>query len=535
METLFGSDDALYDKLLKDCYVSQSIKFTPIIIGRWGIGKSAVALHCTENLDTFLQNYTKKNDRLWYIGEDNINRSRLAEIVCDSELKLIGSIESLWKAEIIRTECILLSILHQHYGSPSGGHWDTVKRIAKVEKNLRPVWDRIPEVFSIVKGSAQDPVNKIQESLEEILSGNALSAIRSCLNEIAGESIQPIIVIEPIDTPNSGLETDDEGMAQAVVTSLLNVFYRDFLRSQDPTNWLRICIPWHRWKPDRLDFPQKIDSYTTCISWNTPKLKEFIDTRIRWEFNRIGRKSKETTDYFSQLFPREIVNNDCNPEITEDCFLYILRHTHHRPRDLQRIVRKAVINQADTSRISYDEVLSGKDGMRVSSLNIKEAVREVCMKKMHDEFFNEMGRKYSKTDIQYVRDLVSKIPVPFNLDHLIKRHKIIKKETIKPGELVDITKKLWESGLIGIEVIPQSNSIRDLLGIFGREGFREYKPKSGDAVSRWYFFEYNTNQPPSVLLNRFEQATDGEANYILHPSTFEFLLPDVKRACPIGA
>jgi len=534
IKTLFGADDALLDDLLKDCYINKSIQFSPIIIGRWGIGKSAVALHCTENLDKIIQKLTKKDKRLWYIGENNINRSKLAEIKKDNELKLVGSIESLWKAEIIRTECILLATLHQYYGSPSGAHWDTVEGIANTEKNLRPMWDRIPEVFEIVFGSAHDPVIKIQQSLEDILSGKAFDAIVTCLNEIATESIQPIIVIEPIDTPNSGLE-NDEGIAQAVVTSLLNVFYRDFLRSQEPTNWLRICIPWHRWKPDRLDFPQKIDSYTTCINWNTNKLKEFIDARIKWEFSRIGRKTKDTTDYFSQLFVKEIKNDACTPEIIEDSFLYILRHTHHRPRDLQRMVRHAVLKHAEINRISPDEVLSGKDGLRVTAQNIKESIREVCEKKMLDEFFNEMGRKYSKTDMFYVRDLVSKIPVPFKLDHLIRRHESIKKADIKPWEIIDIEKKLWESGLIGIEITPQPSSVRDLLGYFGREGFRQYDLKGGATLVRWYFFEYNYNQPPSVLLNRFEQAVDGEASFVLHPSTFEFLLPIVSKACPIGA
>jgi hypothetical protein len=106
---------------------------------------------------------------------------------------------------------------------------------------------------------------------------------------------------------------------------------------------------------------------------------------------------------------------------------------------------------------------------------------------------------------------------------------------MKPGELVDIIKKLWESGLVGVEIDPQQDSLRSLLGLFGREGFRQYQPQSGDPITRWYFFEYNTKQTPSALMNRFDQAKDGEASFVLHPSTFEFLLPIVSKACPIGA
>jgi hypothetical protein len=61
IKTLFGADDALLDDLLKDCYINKSIQFSPIIIGRWGIGKSAVALHCTENLDRIIQKLTKED------------------------------------------------------------------------------------------------------------------------------------------------------------------------------------------------------------------------------------------------------------------------------------------------------------------------------------------------------------------------------------------------------------------------------------------------------------------------------------------
>jgi hypothetical protein len=536
VRNIFGDDDALYDGLLNDCYVEQSnVYYRPILIGKWGIGKSAIALHCVKPLDDTIKKYTKskKDERMWYIGESTINRSRLTGIKSDNELALIGDLENLWKAEIIRTECILLATLYIHYNSPTGEHWDTVKRIASSEENLRTVWDRIPEVFSIITGRTSESVVTIQESLQEIVAGKALNAIETCLDDIANEPIQPILMIEPIDTPQSGLE-NDEGIAQAVVTSLLNVYYREFLKSQSPTQWLRICIPWHRWKPDRLDYPQKIQSYTTDINWCTDKLREFINSRIQWEFKHIGRKPK-SIDFWSQLFSNNITNGACTPEITEDCFLYFLRHTHHRPRDLQRMARLAVQNQASSSRISIDEVLFGKDGLKVNEKNIRNAIKETCELKMRNEFFNELRRKYSKTDILYVKDLVTGISVPFELDDLKQRHKDLKGSDIKPGELINLAEKLWESGLIGVEINPCHESIRDLMNFLGMEGFRKYILKGGDSIAKWFFFEYNWNQSPFVLKKRFESEKDGKASFVLHPSTFEFLLPTVDKTCPIGA
>jgi len=227
-----------------------------------------------------------------------------------------------------------------------------------------------------------------------MLSADIMKSIVACLNDIKDKPIQPIIMIEPIDTPKSGLE--DEGVAQKVVSSLLNVYYKNFLKFQEPTFWIRICIPWHRWKPSHSDLPQKLTSYTNCIKWNNRKLKDFINNRIKWEFNYVGRKTKNE-DYWSQLFGNVINNDSFEKSVDEDSFSYVLRHTHHRPRDLQRMARQIVENQAAYSGSTADDVLYGRDGSRINQQIIKDSVKEVCDVKMRNEFFVEMERKYKKS------------------------------------------------------------------------------------------------------------------------------------------
>jgi hypothetical protein len=255
MRVLFGNDDAIYDKLLRVCYVdpSTNIHNRPILIGRWGIGKSALTLHFIRNsIDFFDDAFSQKG--LWYIGEGSIDRAKLAALDRKDELELMGNLESIWKTEITRIECLMLSILYDHYKPLSGEHWETINTVADDEGSLGKAWERVPEITSIIRGSKSASIVADLASSKEFFSEEILNSIVACLNDINGKPIQPIIMIEPIDTPKSGLE--DEGVAQKVVSSLLNVYYTNFLKFQEPIFWIRICIPWHRWKPGHTDLPR---------------------------------------------------------------------------------------------------------------------------------------------------------------------------------------------------------------------------------------------------------------------------------------
>lgn len=54
---LFGDENAWNDKLLNECYVEQSKELAKksIIIGNWGIGKSAFLLHEARFLNEALE------------------------------------------------------------------------------------------------------------------------------------------------------------------------------------------------------------------------------------------------------------------------------------------------------------------------------------------------------------------------------------------------------------------------------------------------------------------------------------------------
>jgi len=58
------------------------------------------------------------------------------------------TLENIWIAEIIRSECILFYKLRKHYGSYDGDHWNQVINIGRREDKLSRFWDRIPALIS---------------------------------------------------------------------------------------------------------------------------------------------------------------------------------------------------------------------------------------------------------------------------------------------------------------------------------------------------------------------------------------------------
>jgi len=541
---LFGDDNAVADPLLADCYVEpKQVSARPIVTGRWGIGKTAMLFHRNKELTQLLVNNDDKDKTLWYIGENAMDLSSLArlrlEFSSDAE-SYKRALETLWKGEIVRTLSVLLYKLASYYGSPTGEHWNYITQIGKLESGELSIWRRIPDIVGIpnivgifigADKGRMDALKSVQGALGKIFYGKTLEHLQACLRDIKGR-VKPVLVIEPVDTPLSALE--GRGMAQPLITALLNVYCSNFIPSQDQLIDIQISIPWHRYRPKDLDFPNRFPQYVGRISWDEGSLKKFINRRIEWEFKWVGRGFAKG-DVWYGLFADSVVNDHCEPGITEDSFRYILRHTHYRPRDFQRLARRAVEMQAWLSRLTTDEVLLGRGGTKVTAQAVREAVRESCPETMKLDFLPEVERKYS--DAYQIIKLVHGLSIPFKVGDIKKRY--IREQGCEPlpSELNDIIDRLWTSGIIGVEIVPQSEQVTNSLrSILPEEGFRQYNLSGGrKKISRWYFFEYNWTGKPIELLNRYEKPEETNAQLVLHPRTFEQLLPTVNRECPIGA
>ncbi len=521
---LFGDENAWNDKLLKECYIEQpkDLAKKSIIMGKWGIGKSAFVLHEARYLIEECEKTEDCSKDIWNIGEYSIGTASLAILrkkYADNEL-FKRTLENIWIAEIVRSECILFYQLRKQYESYDGDHWNQVISIGHKENRLPRFWDRIPALlFALgeinLKGLRE--VEKMQGTFGETLRPSTLENINKCLIDINDQKVQPFIVIEPIDTPRT--ELDEGGFALPLVTSLLNVFTRIFIKYQEPSQWIRICIPWHRYRPDNLDNPNRIIPYMGSIEWDRENLKDFINRRIEWEFRRVNRRYAKRNAW-NELFPRKINHRQSGQNFFEDSFLFIRRHTHWRPRELQRITRMAVENQSCKLNQSVEDIL--RRGQIAEDV-IEDTVNEFCRTKFENELTEEAKRRYGDTKTKEIKVLLYGLPNPFNLDDLNKKIKKYQKnlpEDLRAGSLMNILKMLYDSGFIGLEIIPSKDVkiLNDYINIFGL-GTHIYH-KEPIQLNLFYLFQYNYDKEISDVINIVTNRADAKLSIVFHPSTW---------------
>ncbi|MDX2004787.1 MAG: hypothetical protein SFU83_05865 [Meiothermus sp.] len=389
---VFGNASAENDSLLYAC----SVRFRspdaakPILTGRWGTGKSALLLLDGEEVTELLQS------RVWYIKEQSLDLASLLNIerqLVNDQTFLRRTLETAWRGEIILTYCRVLSGLSTSYRNARGNHWAFIHRVAKSgTDSMQSVWTQLPTLVEFIMGKDRGKgVQEIQSQITLLYQNNTLENIQNCLDDIQPGEPVPIIAVEPIETPTSPIE-ENTHLADELITALLNVFHQDFQPSDSNKKNIRITLPWHRYNPERIDFPQKLRQYIGKVKWNRKSLREFINRRIEWEFQRVGRRfaPRHGHDAWRELFGDKIVNGLCKPLVYEDSFDYFIRHTHHRARDLQNLARKAVEHQAEVGDQSIDEVLARGS---ISEETVKEMFRSECPEATR-ELIIEAQRRY---------------------------------------------------------------------------------------------------------------------------------------------
>ena len=532
---LFGNDNAIEDKLLKDCYISHSVELEdkPILIGRWGTGKSAILLHSVEKMEQKLIELHGKDDRIWFIGEGTINKASLASIKrlskCDESFG--ANLEMLWQAEITRRQCILLNKLAPYYDIPDGACWEHIKYLAKKETKLGAYWKRFPQML-------ESSPDTIVEALNEILHDKTLNDIIYCHLDIIKykkDTIRPIVIMEPIDTPTSQIETG--GMAQMMVSSLLNVYYL-LMKYQEPFKWLKICIPWHRYDTNNLDYPQRFGEWRGIVKWDRENLFKFLNQRILWELQNVKRPIRQKDAWYN-LFEESVIHRDMRPKVKEDSFNFFIRHTHYRPRELLRIARLAVKKQANKDNISIDELLlKGK----VESKVMLDAVDDFSKNNTRDDFLSEISRMYGESYVLEIKSLLYGIAIPFTKDEIVKRYNRAFGTEISYEHLSELIQRLWECGIIGIEIGAESNFapcdltpiLVDLDAQFGKNACGFYNSLGNSIMPKWYLFEYNLLRDPVDLLRTFENDAKIRIRLVLHPGLKNYFYATIDSPCPIG-
>ena len=114
----FGSENAAQDDLLEECYVAPPgvVMAKPILIGKWGAGKTGLLLHRNAQLSGLLRKKDKRRDRIWYLDETSVELQTLKHIekICANDKHVTKRLlEDLWTSEIVRAAASVLFELHE--------------------------------------------------------------------------------------------------------------------------------------------------------------------------------------------------------------------------------------------------------------------------------------------------------------------------------------------------------------------------------------------------------------------------------------
>lgn len=531
---LFGNENAEEDDLLLECEIK---KYNPeeersILIGKWGMGKSAILLLQNKNQEKFLKEIDPNLSRLWYLEESSLDIKSLSKLKNQCEYTVfIKLLEDIWKSEICRVYARLISAVRDKLGNDSE-HWEYISKATTEKEQIfdKPIWQHIKvildvsaEIYTKGKVDVAESLDKLRGSDNDIyVSDKTYTAISKCLIDLKGNEFFPSIVIEPIETPTSTIENNG-GVAQSLVTALLNVFHKYFQPGRNNFN-VRISIPWHRYVVTNTNFPQKLFQYKGFVDWNKKQLKAFIERRIEWEFKRIGRRFNEA-NVWNSLFEKSMRNKWCSPHVIEDSFDYFLRHSHYRARDILRFTRECVIYYAKQQAIEVDEALKGT----IPGVSIKEAFRKID-REITAELLEESNRRFP--GLKHTADHLIGMPHPFSMNEFYKRLKNYESKL----EVNTIFKNFWDSGVIGIVATPNNNAQSEKFKLFFTDKARRVYTNVENAHPEiWTWFEYNYEGEPYEVLQRLKILECEDYGLVFHPKTIEYFVPNNKRhSCPIG-
>lgn len=538
---LFGNEHAAADDLLEECYVPppNSALGSPILVGRWGTGKTGLLLHRNSALSSALREIDESIDRIWYIDETAVQLQTLKRIedLCASDVHMIKRIlEDAWKSEILRSVGTTLYHLHGIYGAPDGPHWSRIRRLQSTTADLT-IWDMIPNFFgSTFSKDKKDSFQELITQIQDVSSRQRFQDVQACLRDIRDHPVQPVVAIEPIETPDSEIENSTD-LAQMLVICLLNVFYKHFQPSYRQLVRVEVSIPWHRFIRDQVGEPQKITPFIGRFKWTPTSLRHFINKRIEWEFKRVRRAftAKGNLDAWSALFESTVRNTLTHTR--EDTFQYVLRHSQYRVRDILRITRTAVEFEAvKREEANSDNVLIGRGGLKVSEKSLRAAVRRACGDTAIERIL-EATRRFQHLHA-HIEALRGK-SIPFDFKELKSRWQNGNDEILTDDSIFKVLDELWRSGIVGLQMKAMSSAAVAQLKASIGSGCLVHQRTDG-STGVFYVFDHLSDRKPYDLLMTYDHSTgrgehaDIETKIVIHPMMFEYLDVRPTERYPIG-
>ncbi len=532
---LFGNEDACSDDLLFSCpiYLAAGMHSgRRIFTGRWGSGKTAQMFLVNKSLAMLLEELEKGRRKLWYLDENSLDVDALSDIrnSCGDARDFRFKVERIWNAEIIRAASVLLGFFAEHNSINNGPHWTFMRTAYKGGKFFDSVWTNIRPILKVIfgEGVRLTGAAELQGKIEAVTTSTAASFVQKCLADMENQGPSIAIGIEPIDTPKSPLEAANKTMAQDVIAALLNIFIRSYQPGPDNLLDVYIAIPWHRYTIEGVVNPQKRREYELHLSWEKDELKKFICERIAYEFRKVKRSYKNVGDVWNMLFTNKIHNTYCNGKIEEDSFDYILRHSHHIPRDVQRLCRESVLKCCAKLGYPVEEVLVGRKGVRVDSADLRGAALQYCDEHLED-FREEVRRRFP--EMPMVESAIQGINVPFTISDLESRARRFGIEI----PIERLVRELWESGFLGIEIVCKDQcDPEQMRATLPDRTYVVHSTKDGKEFHRWYLFSYNSKGDPLDVFSSCRGRKGLDVKCVLHAKAFERFSRSVTQNWPIG-
>jgi len=532
---LFGAPSADNDQLLKDCKVASRIGryVQPIVVGRWGVGKTATLISRAEKLEELISAQDIFYKRIWHVKEEDINTASLFSIVqkyseTNSEAFLISELQKVWKLEILRRVIFVLKFIQKSYeaeGKLEGEHWKTINSInGNKTFILEPIWKTIDIVMAFFHEKGTN-VSSHSAFLNLLISDNTFLAVQKCISDLEiNNYVIPVVGVEPIETPRSGMA----GFGDIIVAALLNCFRTNFVENEIQRVKVFISIPWNRMNYERLNFPQHILPYVGEIKWNHDDLKEFINKRIEWEAKQRLEKIifRSNQDGWGTYFCETITNNSCDAQFNqENSFEYMLRHTQWRARDVQTIARESVRKYCDSLELDIGEFFRKKHS--VNAQTIKEAIAEHVLEQSRIRL-EEARRKFQHTSLRV--DELRGLKIPFTKESIINRLGL-KQDYSAFRETFSI---LWESGVVGFAV--EIKNIEQLNQFKQRYSEHCVRPiKFSDVIAVGFLFHYCCSKTPQNIEDSFGNTHNNYSlKLIIHPMFNEALELHISSKYPLG-
>lgn len=189
-------------------------------------------------------------------------------------------------------------------------------------------------------------------------------------------------------------------------------------------------------------------SHVIPLQWEPPELFSYVSKRIGYA---LQLPAHEWDNAWYDIFPR-MVTNAGNLTTKEDSFLYLVRHSHWRPRDILFYIREIL-----------SRMIANGDALQASEATeevFQEVAHEISQEIIVHEFIPEFDKEYpgirkSLNDLEDKEDFETVMPYNSFCDSLGGIEP--RNDTRTPDE---VSRCLFQMGIIGVrKKLPAKNTV----------------------------------------------------------------------------